>query len=158
MPKPARPRRSPRHGFSLVELVLTTVIIAAVAAVAMPRYASALSRFESAAAARRVIAEVDRARQRARAASRTVTVRFDPDADTVRTLGLAGLDDPQAVAAADLAAGPYHVDLIAANFGGTTNLTFDGYGRPAAGGTVTLTRGGLTRVVTVDARGKATTP
>ena len=156
-PAQAPAPRGRATGFSLVELVLATVIIAAVAAMAMPRYASALSRFESAAAARRVVAEIDRARQHARAASRPVTLRFDVGADTVTTPNLAGLGG-SAAAPVDLAATPYHTQLTAADFGGTPDLTFDGFGQPHSSGTVTLTRGDLTRVVTVDARGKAASP
>ncbi len=138
-----------------MELALTTIIIASVAAIAMPRYGQALARFEAAAAARRVVAEVDRARQHARASSRQVILTFDTNADTLTNAGLPDPDRPGQPYRVELNAAPYRADLTGATFGGGVALAFDGYGVPEKTGSVTLTRGDITRTVLIDGAGKA---
>jgi type II secretory pathway pseudopilin PulG len=143
-----RPAAAP--AFSLVELVLCGVIVALLAAVALPRYASALTRFELDAAARRVAADVDLARSAAAAGSRSVEIQFLTDTDQIHIVNLPGLDGPDTEYRSNLAAEPYRTDLATADLGGDNTLTFDGYGRPDSGGSVTLVRGAAHRTVTVD--------
>ena len=54
---------------------------------------------------------------------------------------------------------PYQVTLVSATFGAGSTITFDIYGHPDNGGTITLRCGTRTTTVTVDAAtGKASSP
>lgn len=142
--------RSSGGGFSLIELVLTTVIVGVVAAMAVPRYADALARYHIEGAARRVVADIDHARNRAEASSGDVAVYFDIANSTIRVPGLPSLTQPDVEFSTVLADEPYHTRMTGADFNGNARLDFNGYGKPAAGGTIVLRSGGLTRTITVD--------
>ena len=59
---------SARGGFSLFELLIAMSVIAIIAAVAVPRYASSVGRYRAESAARRVAADLTLAQAKARAA------------------------------------------------------------------------------------------
>jgi prepilin-type N-terminal cleavage/methylation domain-containing protein len=140
-----------RRAFSLMELVVVLAIVAITAAIAAPRYANAIARYRAETAARRVAADLAYARSLARQTSADQTVVFDPPTDVYT---LAGVDDPDrpgqpyTVALADR---PYHADLTAASFGGVKSVTFDGFGTPSSGGTVTIRVGDYLYTLTVEA-------
>ena len=155
------PRRQPRaiRGFTLIELVLTCVIIGLVATVAAPRYSAAQNRYHLEASARRVTADLVRAREHALATSGPVVVRFDTAAMTVLVEGLPALNDPSTDHLTRLSRPPYETLLTSADFDGVTSLTFDGFGNPSAGGEVVLTRGSLSKQVNVSGDlGRVTMP
>ncbi len=146
----------PTRGFSLIELVLVMAIISILAAIAVPRYAGAIARYRADAAARRIVADLDYARQRARASSSSVTAEILPDQDVVRVIGAFSMDDPSAVWEADLSGPPYRADITASIFGADNSVIFNGYGDPDSGGAVILQVGSVTRSVVLDAKtGKA---
>src|SRR5204863_23675 len=57
---------SSRRAFSLIEITLVLMVMGVLAALAVPRYASALARYRADAAARRIVADLDLARTTAR--------------------------------------------------------------------------------------------
>ncbi|MEM8738725.1 MAG: GspH/FimT family pseudopilin [Planctomycetota bacterium] len=156
--RPAPPRRT-APGFSLVELILTALIVGLVAAIALPRYADALALHHADAAARRVVADLEYARAHALATSQTVEVAFDLDLDTLTVPGLAALDAPRQDHTTRLADEPYRADLTQADFNQAPTVSFNGYGRPSSGGEVHLRVGSRTRTVRLDAHsGEADLP
>ena len=140
-----------RRAFSLMELVVVLAIIAIAAAIAAPRYANAIARYRAETAARRVAADLAYARALAQQTSSNQTVAFDPATDVYT---LAGVDDPDRPGQpypVALAGRPYHADLAAASFGGAKSVTFDGFGTPSVGGTVTVRVGDYVYTLTVEA-------
>lgn len=126
-----------RHnGFTLVELVLVILIVGVIAAIAMPRFAQASARQQLEAAARRVEADLNQARIRARAASRSVTVTFDVNRNLYQFNNEGG-----EATIVELGMSPYNVSIANADFSGNAKAYFNGYGLPASGGTVTLSSG-----------------
>ncbi|MEM7624239.1 MAG: type II secretion system protein [Planctomycetota bacterium] len=150
LPITAHPDPKRAGGFTLVELTLTLIIIGAVAAIGVPRYANALTRYKADAAARRVVADIARAQTHARANSTTATLRFRVGLDLVTISELPHLDLPSQAYTTQLAEEPYDSNLTAADFGGDTYLVFDGYGQPDSGGTLTIRCGSNLRTITVD--------
>ena len=143
-------------GFSLVELTLCALIIGMVAAVALPRYASAQARFRVDAAVGRLQADLDLARQQAQATSRSVTVWFRVDTDQLQILGAAALDQPAAAYTTALAEGPYLCDLQTADAGGDAYLIVEGFGLADSTASLRLVHGNLTCDATVSRRGEVT--
>lgn len=139
-----------RPGFSLFELVLVTVIISLLALMALPRYADAMARYRADAAAQRLAADLNLARQHAEDRSATVKVLFDLSADTLTATGMASLDVQGQDYITRFADEPYYADLISVDFDSATMVQFDGFGEPTAGGQVVLSVGSLTRTIQFD--------
>jgi len=141
--------------FSLIELVMVMAIISVLAAIAVPRYAGALSRYRADAAAQRLVADLGYARERARTTSTSVVVSFQDSEKRVQLVGVPSLDNPEVEWTTDLSARPYRTDTMADNFSGH-KVTFDGYGTPDATGKIVIIVGGESRTVRLDTNsGKA---
>ncbi len=138
------------RGFSLLELLLVLAILAVVAAVATPRYGRASGRYRADLAARRVMADLRLAQSCAKAASSSRTVSFSTAGSQYQLLSVPAPDGAPGDYAVVLSAEPYQADLTNADFGGSPQVIFDGWGLPSKGGTVTLTAGGEQRTVVVD--------
>ncbi len=158
-PSRRRPTAQTSAGFTLVELVLTVVIVGMLSAMAVPRYAQSVTNYRVDAAARRLIADIAFAQQRADARSKAVVVAFNLDANTLTLAGVADLDHPDQDYQTALDNEPYRVTLVSADFAGSTNLQFTGYGRATSGGTIVLRAGDNLRTLTIDAdTGEASLP
>jgi prepilin-type N-terminal cleavage/methylation domain-containing protein len=147
-----QPKRSSANGyrraFTMIELVVVILIMSIFGAVAAPAFFDSLLFHRVESAARRVKADIDHARQRARLTSAAQTIAF---ASATYTLaGVKGLDHAYVTYSVNLRQSPYSLDSAAANFGGTQTLSFDGYGTPTSGGTVVLTAKAHQCTVTVD--------
>lgn len=152
MQRPAQPANpsTARPGFTLVELVLVTVIVAVLAAIAIPRFAQATARQQLDQAADRVVAELEQARIRARAASKGVTLTFDTGDNSYAFNAVGG-----GAEVVQLDEAPYRVTIDRLSFGGKASVYFNGYGIPASGGAVVLRSPSGTATVHLDANGEA---
>jgi prepilin-type N-terminal cleavage/methylation domain-containing protein len=127
-----------KRGFSLIELVVVMVTVALLAAVAAPRFAGSSARSRLRAAGDRLAADMEMLREKARAGSTNVLVRF-ARAGYVWSLtnggqgaesGRTTLEDP-----------PYEITLRTVTTGPNGEITFDGYGGSNATLAVTLGTG-----------------
>lgn len=144
-----------RSAFTLVEVAIVMLIMGIFAAVTAPAFLDSLLFHRVETAARRVKADIDQARGRARLTSTAQSVTFTGSSYTLS--GAKQLDNPNGVYTVDLLQAPYSLDSAAANFNGTQALAFDGYGTPSSGGTVVLTAKTHQCTVTVDSVTGATT-
>lgn len=137
------------HGFTLVELVLVLGVAAVLAAIAVPRYASATSRYRVQLAADRIARDIAHAQQRAILRGATQTITFVPASRSYTVTGMADPDFPAKTYAVSLSADPYRAATLAADFAGGAVLSFNGHGIPAAAGTVSVKSQGYSCTVTV---------
>jgi type II secretion system protein H len=143
----ARKTDDARTGFSLLELVLVVAILAVVAAIAAPRYGSAVARYQAELAARRIAADFDQARRSARAAGTSRSVTFSVPTNEYSIDGLTDLRDPTAGYRVNLSGAPYEARILSADFAGRAILVFNGYGQADSNGTVQVQAGQAVKTV-----------
>jgi prepilin-type N-terminal cleavage/methylation domain-containing protein len=139
------------RGFTLVELVIVVLIIGILTGVAAPKFVGSLKRARADAAALRVKADLNLARQTAMSRSATQSVQFTANSAVYTLPGIADPDHPATTYSVNLADASYGAVVTAASFGAGTILQFDRYGQPVNAGSVTISAGGFTKTVTVDA-------
>src|SRR5262249_24728785 len=123
-------------------------------AVALPSWASILSKYRADSAARRLAADIARTQAVAYSTSATQTLTLNVTQSSYQITGLSGLDRRSSTYAVDLTAEPYRCKIASASFGGTAQLSFNGYGQPTVvGGSVVVACGSQQRTITVDATG-----
>ena len=147
-------RRS--RAFTLAELLIVTLIIAILAAVALPKYGNATANYRALASAKRIAADLALARQHAKSTSSSQTVQFTETSESYVLVGMDDPDHPDSLYQVDLTASAYPAVLDDVDLQGGDVIIFDQYGRPDVGGTITVLSGDFEYTVTVDANtGKA---
>lgn len=147
-------RSTPNAGFTLVELVMVVVIVATLAAIALPRYAESTRRYQVSLAARRIATDIAFAQSRARATSSSKSIVFNVADSTYEIPGERALDHAAGAYAVRLGDPPYQATLDAVNFDNFATAQFDGFGKLQSSGTIRVSVEGFSRTVTVDANGR----
>ena len=154
--------RAPPHGstagnnraaFTLVDLVICLAILATAAAIAAPRYAASLARYRAELAARRIVADLELIRNRARARGTCESAEFYADGNYYKIPGAPDLNHPSKEYSVHLNEAPYHADIVQAVFdsGAASHMCYGEYGHPYWGGYVIVSAGGVRKTVVVDA-------
>ena len=140
-----------RHvGFTLIDLVVAMAVIVIVAAIATPRYANSLTRYRAEAAARRVAADFQLARQTAKSTSSSRTITFDAADHSYVIPNVRELDTTGTTYSVQLQDPPYQAQIAFVDLGGDWETIFDGFGIPDAGGFVIVQVGDYQYTVVVD--------
>ncbi len=150
MDSPITPSACERSAFSIVELVFVLTIMAIVCAIAVPRYAGATQDYQIGMAAQRIVSDLALAQNRANYGSTSVTLTFNTTSNSYQIAGMTDPDRPTQTYTVNLNVEPYRSTLVSASFGGSNQITFDGYGTPTQGGTVIITSGAQQHTITVD--------
>jgi prepilin-type N-terminal cleavage/methylation domain-containing protein len=146
------------NAFSLVELVMMLAIISILAAIAGPRYANSLALYRATATAQRIAGDLNLARTQAKISSAGQTVVFNVASNNYSLPGMAALPGQPSPYTVNLSSDPYGALLLTAVFGSGSTMSFDRFGQPATGGTVTVQSGAFVKTITVDPNtGLATT-
>ena len=137
------------HGFTLVELIVTLILVGILAVVAIPRL-TGLSAYNTLGFYDRVASGIRFAQKQAIAKRRNVCLAFTANSVTIRFASSAGaaapcdadLAGPDGVSPYVLAADPRGVGAVV--FSPTpTDFQFDALGRPTIGQTITVSGDGL---------------
>jgi hypothetical protein len=140
-----------------MELAVVLAITVVVAAIAIPRYFAAAANYRAKVAAYRIAADMAMARSKARACGASQSVVFTVAFNEYSVPGLSHLDRGDGGYKVSLADEPYKAELVSASFGGSSQATFNGYGIPLSGGSVTVKVGSMQKTVVLDAAtGEAT--
>lgn len=148
-----------RGGFTLIEMIITVLIMGILAAVAAPRFHGSLVRMRAESAARRIQADLHLARDQAIATSTAKVVSFSLANHTYQLSSTADLNRKSENYVVDLTAEPYRAMLVTVNFGGDAQVVFDHFGQADSGGTITVAAGGFQTTISLDPdTGKASVP
>jgi len=131
--------------FSLIELVIVLLIMAVLAGIAAPRFASAAANNRARAAADRIAADLELAREQARATSATCSVTFNVSNESYKIISTNEAFD------VDLSRSPYESGIDSVDFAGRSAVSFNAFGVPDTAGQVQVSGGGLKFTVTVAA-------
>lgn len=146
------------RAFTLVELVIVLLIVGILAAVAAPKFSAALSSFRLRAVAERVAGDIRYAKRMAQQNSSTQTIVFDPDTESYTLAGIANVNRRAQTYRFSLTDMEYECQLVSADFGGSSSLTFGVFGRPVSPGTVVVGCAGATSTLTIDSLGQVSVP
>jgi Tfp pilus assembly protein FimT len=139
--------------------MITVLIIGILSAIVVPRFLESVDMFRAEAAATRIAADLRFARRIARSSTSEETITFDTPRHKYAFSSAKDLDHPSQIRTVDLSRTPYRVQLVAADFNGSAQVTFNAYGVPTHGGQVTVQSGSHTRTVVLDdGTGRATIP
>jgi MSHA pilin protein MshB len=140
----------PSRAYSLVELVLMLAIIGVLAAIAGPRYVNSLTLYHASAAANRIAADLNLARWQAKISSSGQMVVYSVASNSYSLPGMTGPPGQPSPYTVSLASDPYNATLQTAVFASSSTMSYDRFGQPAAGGTVTVQCGGYTKTISID--------
>lgn len=144
--------QSNRSGFTLIELTLVLLLASILAAVAVPRWTTALQSFRVANAAHRVAADLALAKATAYSSSASRTVTFSVSNNQYTVGGVKSLNRASGPYVVVLSTDPYRSQFVSV-WGQTSEqtITFDGFGKPNRGGTIVVASGGCQKSIVVDA-------
>ena len=142
-------RRAGR-GVTLIDAVISLLIISILAGIAVPQYANALAGHRLEAAATRIVADLSLARREAQMTGTEQTVEFQPGDGHYHLMGLRHLDRAGEKYMVSLSQEPYRTTIVSAEFGGDAEIVFDGYGVPDTGGTITIQAGARKKTINID--------
>ena len=152
-----------RHGFTMIELLIVVAILAIAAAIAVPMVSSAGS-MQLRAAVTMMAADLEYAKSMSISRGQRYSVVFDKTTETYRITDESGTTISHPIKkgffyTVDLRADGRldQVDIVDANFDGTSAVSFNYLGSPFNGagtdlnsGVITLQAGGATRTVNVE--------
>lgn len=151
-------RRVDRLGFNLVEVTLTILILGILIAVASPVYSESLFRFRAESAAQRIAKDIEHAQQLARQTNSERKIVFrksDSSYDLEGAVSLEQSVQPYSVALSEY---PYLTSISSWTTSADTStslteltLTFDRFGLPDQGISITVQSGDIQKQVVVTA-------
>lgn len=142
----------------MVELVIVVIIIGILGAVAVPRYLDTLANYRANATARRIVADLKMAIRRAQQTSTSQTVVFDVVDSSYEVTGMNDLDRSSEVYEHRLPEIVDQAKLVSADFGGSSTLAFDIYGRPSSAGTIVFNVGRSDQTIEIEQSGNIIAP
>ena len=157
-PKPVNSHAGRQQGFSLVDVVVTALIVSLMAGIGVPRLLRTMAEYRAESAANRIASDLALARKFARSTGSNETVTFDSNNHQYSFSKVANPNIPGTVYSVPLSDSPYNCSVEDISFGGDTFAQFDSYGFPKNGGTVTVRCGRARWLVKLDAAsGRVTT-
>jgi type II secretory pathway pseudopilin PulG len=153
----SRPRTN--HGFTLLDVTLTVVILGVLASAAVPKFLSSLGHHRAKAAAARIAADLTFARQLAMSKSQDIAVQFTTVSNEYVLEGVEHPDHTGESYLVRIGESPYESELVSADLGDDERIVFNAFGLPESGGKITVQSGRWRETVTIDPdTGKASGP
>ena len=145
---PTNEKKNRRFGVSLIELVISILVLGILAAVASPVYSTSLLKYRVELAAQRITQDVVHAQRTAQNINANCTITFDLNSDSYSISGLKSLDRASDAYTIAVNSSPYNVDIVtlATASQPSTALTtvavdFSRFGMPDQGASITVRAG-----------------
>ncbi|MHC5108631.1 MAG: pilus assembly FimT family protein [Planctomycetota bacterium] len=138
------------QAFTLRELLVVLVITGTLAGIAVPRLATSLVTQRLAMAARRLAADIDYARNRAKLTGLDVIMTFDVDDDWYALSNTPDPDHPGQPYRVNIDRDPHLTDVLSADCRGDSQLVFNMFGKPDSGAVIVVHVGNFARMIAVD--------
>ncbi len=136
-----------RQAFSFVELLIVVMLLGVMAGVAAPKYRAALEATHLECVAKRLAADLRRARSEAQQFSTSRTIVFDSGNGSYSSADMTMLDRPSEPLWVSLASAGFAVKIDTVDFNGTATVTFDLYGHSQNAGYIELILNGRTAAI-----------
>ncbi len=140
--------RNRRDGISLIELVISVLVLGILAAVATPVYSNSLLKYRVELAAQRITQDVIQTQRAARQSNSTRTITFNLSDDTVSISELQSIDRSSQAYSVAMNQSPYNVDIVTlvtvnqpTTSLPTVAIAFNRFGMPDQGASVTVRAG-----------------
>lgn len=145
---PRNHNRNHRWGASLIELVISVLVLGILAAVAAPVYSTSLLKYRVELAAQRITQDVLLAQRAARQTNSNCTIAFDLNSDNYSISGLTSLDRASQAYLIAVNSSPYNVDIATLATASqpstalsTVAVVFNRFGMPDQGASITVRAG-----------------
>ncbi len=142
-------RATTRTAYTLVELIIVLLVISILAVVAGSRVSHSMCVQRAEGAARRIVADLEMLRARARHGSQQQNIVFDANTHCYTIASFVDPDrpgEPYHVSLADL----YQAQLDTVNLGGDATLLVTGHGVADSSGTIIVRSGTEARTILID--------
>ena len=137
-----------RPAFTLIELVVTVLVMGILASAAVPRFADSLHYHRAESAAERVAADMRLVRQHSKSASKSLQMVFSGGTNSYTIAGLPHIDRATEDYSVVLSDWPYLGSLTSIKLSSGGNiLSFNGYGIPDSDAEIQVESGGHARTV-----------
>ncbi|WP_144997633.1 pilus assembly FimT family protein [Polystyrenella longa] len=134
---------------TLIDLVLTIIIIGILSAVAMPRFSKAIEEQRVRASARRIKADLELAARYSRSNSQSETITFNTDDHSYSFSSFKDIDHSSQAYTVWLNTSPYHSTIQSLDLD-DGSVTFNAYGIPSTDLEISVTNGDLTKTITME--------
>ena len=149
-------RKNHRWGLSLIELVISVLVLGILAAVAAPVYSTSLLKYRVELAAQRINQDVVQAQRTARQTNSNCTITFDLNSDSYSISGMTSLDRASQAYRIAVNSSPYNVDIVTLATASqpstaltTVAVAFNRFGMPDQGASITVRAGAFDKRIDI---------
>ena len=153
---PRNLNRNHRWGASLIELVISVLVLGILAAVAAPVYSTSLLKYRVELAAQRINQDVVQAQRTARQTNSNCTITFDLNSDSYSISGMTSLDRASQAYRIAVNSSPYNVDIVTLATASqpstalsTVAVAFNRFGMPDQGASITVRAGAFDKRIDI---------
>ncbi|WP_197530305.1 pilus assembly FimT family protein [Bythopirellula polymerisocia] len=147
-----------RSAFSLVELTIVVLVVGIVTAIAAPKFDNALKLARVRSAAKWIKSDLSFAQRHASRTSSNQTVNFDTSTHSYALTGVSDINRRGQSYVIYLNDSKFNAQLVSADFGGSSSVTFNIHGQPDNAGTVVVRSGNTTKTIVMNSLGQVTIP
>lgn len=142
--------RGRRYGVTLVDLVLTVIIVGILASVATPRFVTFLHEQQVRSAALRLKADLELAARYARSTTSSESITFNTVDHSYTFSTFKDINRSSDAYTVWLSRSPYEISIQSVSLEDETTITFNAFGIPNVSGQIVLVSAGQSKTIEID--------